>query len=59
MCYGCQDHPAVKGDLDFGGKQRDVTRKQKQDYKDTAKAGGDTSSGEIIGSSPYLGGSSP
>lgn len=53
MCYGCKDHPAVKGDLDFGGKQRDVTRKQKQDYQDTAMAGGDTSSGEIAGSSPW------
>lgn len=59
MCYGCKDHPAVKGDLDFGGKQKDVTKKQKQDYQDTSNGGGDTSSGEVTGSSPYLGGSSP
>lgn len=59
MCYGCKDHPALKGNLDFGGKQKDVTRQQKEDYQTTAYAGGDTSSGEMSGSSPCLGGSSP
>ena len=60
MCYACKDHPATKPDLDFGNpRQKDVTQWQKGDHLDTGTTGGDTSGGELSGSSPYLGGSSP
>ncbi|PYI06445.1 hypothetical protein BO78DRAFT_114906 [Aspergillus sclerotiicarbonarius CBS 121057] len=53
MCYACKAHPAVKDDLDFGAQgQRDVTRAQRADYKDTGTAGGDTSSGEMSSPAP-------
>lgn len=60
MCYACKAHPATKTNLDFGNpQQKDVTKAQKDDHRNTGSTGGDTSSGELSGSSPYLGGSSP
>lgn len=54
MCYACKDHPGAKENLVFGGiRQRDVTRAQRTDYKNTGNSGGDTSSGEVGSSSPF------
>ncbi|KAE8346091.1 hypothetical protein BDV24DRAFT_147751 [Aspergillus arachidicola] len=40
--------------LVFGGiRQRDVSRAQRDDYKNTGNSGGDTSSGKIGSSSPW------
>lgn len=59
MCYACKAHPGGKERLVLGGlRQRDVTRSQRDDYKNTGKSGGDTSSREI-GISSLLVSSSP
>ncbi|KAB8213785.1 hypothetical protein BDV33DRAFT_196667 [Aspergillus novoparasiticus] len=59
MCYGCKQHPAAEDSLDFYGRQRDVTRAQREDYKNTGDAGGETSTGEITSSDPVAPSSSP
>ncbi|PYI00193.1 hypothetical protein BO71DRAFT_312349 [Aspergillus ellipticus CBS 707.79] len=60
MCYGCKDHPAAEDSLDFGApRQKDVTRAQKEHFKQTGDAGGQTSGGELTSSSPPLQSSSP
>lgn len=52
MCYACKDHPGAKDRLGFGSpRQRDVNQHQKQDYRRTGDAGGDTSGGERSSSS--------
>jgi hypothetical protein len=46
MCYACKDHPGSRDRLNFSGpRQRDVNQRQKQDYRNTGYAGGDTSGG--------------
>ena len=53
MCYAYKAHPGAKDNLVFGGlRQRDITQAQRDDYRNTGFAGGDTSSGEMSSSSP-------
>lgn len=61
ICFGCKDHPAVRNQLDWFGRQRDVTRRQKQDYNATRESGGDggSSSGSCSSSPDPLTASGP
>ena len=61
MCYAYKAHPGAKDNLVFGGlrRQREVTRAQRDDYRSTGFAGGDTSGGEMGSSSPFFASSSP
>ncbi|KAL4887870.1 hypothetical protein BDV59DRAFT_196938 [Aspergillus ambiguus] len=59
ICYACKAHPRGRDNLVFGGfRQRDVSRAQKDNYRNTGNSRGDTSSREI-GSSSLLVSSSP
>jgi hypothetical protein len=53
MCYACEARPEGRYNLVFGGiRQSDVSRAQRDYYKNTENSGGDTFSGEISRSNP-------
>lgn len=50
-CFACKDHPAARDRLDFLRRQKDVTRAQEQDFRNTGDGGGDNSEGYSSSSS--------